>query len=63
MLSLLITLILLLAGCAIVGWLLTQLSLPEPVRIAAIAVMAIIVLIVLFALLPIGGVSFPALRR
>jgi len=63
MLSLLITLILLLAGCAIVWWLIQALALPEPVRIAAMAVMAIVVLIVLFTLLPSAGVSLPPLRR
>jgi hypothetical protein len=39
------------------------LALPEPVRIAAIAVMAIVVLIVLFSLLPMVSGPWLPLRR
>lgn len=63
MLSLLISLIVLLAICAVLWWALGALALPEPVRIVAICLMVIAVLIVLFSLLPGGGVSFAPFRR
>ncbi len=63
MLSLLITLIVLAAICAVLWWAIGALALPEPVRIVAICIMVILVLVVLCSLLPGGGLQPFPLRR
>lgn len=52
MLTLLIYLLIFLGVCAIVWWTVTQMGLPQPVRVIAVVVMAIVGLLFLLQLLP-----------
>lgn len=63
MLGLLVTLIILLAIAGVLWWAITNLGLPEPVRIVAITIVAIVCLIVLLSLLPGVGLHWPPATR
>ena len=62
MISLLITLLILCLIAYVAWWALSQIPLPQPIRVVVIVIFAIIVILVLLQFLPIAGAWHPLLR-